>query len=85
MVVVVVVVVVVVLVVGDSSGVSVSLLHAAVKPITVVMAPPHNTAAMRWPGRFTAMVGAFLVLHVVDLDNASELLAVSVVSRVRDS
>ncbi|MGK2869407.1 MAG: hypothetical protein ACSLFA_22685, partial [Mycobacterium sp.] len=38
---------VVVVVVGDSSGVSLSLLHAALKPIIAMMAAPPTAAEIR--------------------------------------
>jgi hypothetical protein len=53
--------VVVVVVVGDSSGLSLSVLHAAVKPIIAMMAAPPTAAEIRRRARrFDAMFGPLL-------------------------
>jgi hypothetical protein len=51
----------VVVVVDVSGAFSLSLLHAAVKPIIARMAAPPTAAEIRRPRRFDAMFGPLLV------------------------
>jgi hypothetical protein len=57
-------VVVVVVVVEVSGALSLSLLHAAVKPIIARMAAPPTAAEIRRPRRFDAMFGPLLVFSM---------------------